>query len=52
MEEITWINLPLPADFSRKIDRLLIDLKDKAVIKTKVELTIELLQEGYKERIK
>ena len=49
MEEKTNLNFAIPTNLSLKIDRLLIDLKERGSvqIKTKPELLAELLQEGY-----
>jgi hypothetical protein len=42
MDETIGINLELPKDFSIKLDRHLIDLKEKGCKKTKADLIIEL----------
>lgn len=42
MEDIIWIRIPIPKDFSIKLDRHLIDLKEKGCKKSKAELIIEL----------
>jgi len=49
MEERTQLNFSIKTDLSLKIDRMLIDLKEKGLVnkKTKPELLEELLQVGY-----
>jgi hypothetical protein len=49
MEEKTNLNFSIPTELSLKIDRLLIDLKERGHVdkKTKPELMAELLRIGY-----
>ena len=47
MEEKIKILVSLPADFSRLLDRMLIDLKDQGVRMTKEALLIKLVRIGY-----
>ena len=47
MEEKIKVLLSLPADFSRLLDRMLIDLKDKGIKMTKGDLLIKLMRIGY-----
>jgi hypothetical protein len=46
MEETIGINLELPKEFSIKLDRYLIDLKEFGVKKTKAQLIINLAELG------
>jgi hypothetical protein len=48
LEEKINLNFSIPTGLSRRIDRLLIDLKEKGSvrIKTKIDLMIELLTIG------
>ena len=48
MDETIGINLELPKEFSIKLDRYLIDLKEKGVKTSKAELIIKLAQLGFK----
>lgn len=47
MEETIGINLELPKEFSIKLDRHLIDLKEKGCKKSKADLIIELAQIAF-----
>ena len=42
-------NFEVPLELSIEIDKLLIDIRSKGMVKTKVELIIELLQMGITE---
>lgn len=46
MEETVGINLELPKDLSIKLDRHLIDLKEKGIKISKAELIIRLARLG------
>jgi hypothetical protein len=52
LEEKITIMLSLPADFSRLLDRMLIDLKDQGVRMTKRDLVIRLCRLGYLQETK
>jgi hypothetical protein len=47
MEETIGINLELPKEFSIKLDRYLIDLKEKGVKTSKAELIIKFARIGF-----
>ena len=47
MDETIGINLELPKEFSIKLDRHLIDLKEKGVKTSKAELIIKLAQIAF-----
>jgi hypothetical protein len=47
VKENVKILISLPADFSRLLDRMLLDLKDQKVSMTKTELAIKLMRIGY-----
>jgi len=47
IDEKIKILVSLPADFSRLLDRMLIDLKDQGVKMTKEALLIKLVRIGY-----
>jgi hypothetical protein len=46
-EERIKILLSMPADFSRLLDRMLIDLKDNKIHMSKADLAIKLMRTGY-----
>lgn len=52
MEEGIGINLVLPKEFSIKLDRHLIDLKEKGVKTTKAELILKLARIGFLKEVK
>ena len=55
MDEKTNLNFSIPTELSLKIDRMLIDLKERGYvkeIKTKPELLTELLKLGYGLKLK
>jgi hypothetical protein len=47
MKDIIWIRLALPKDFSLQVDRMLIDMKEKGVKKTKANKIVELARVGF-----
>lgn len=47
MEETIGINLELPKEFSIKLDRYIIDLKEKGTKISKAELILKLAKEGF-----
>lgn len=47
MKDVTWIRLPLPRDFSCKVDRMLVDMRERGIRKTKADKIMELAQIGY-----
>lgn len=51
-EEKIKILLSLPADFSRLLDRMLIDLKDNKIHMSKADLSIKLMRLGYQQEDK
>lgn len=53
MEDKTFLNFAIPTNLSLRIDRLLIDLRERRLVynKTKPELLIELLEIGYNAKI-
>jgi hypothetical protein len=52
IDEKVKILLSLPADFSRLLDRMLLDLKDQKVNMTKTDLAIKLMRIGYLQEAK
>jgi hypothetical protein len=46
-DEKIKILISLPADFSRLLDRMLIDLKDNKIHMSKADLAIKLMRAGY-----
>jgi hypothetical protein len=51
MEETIGINLELPKEFSIKLDRYILDQKEKGVRKSKSQLIIEFAQCWFNQEV-
>ena len=52
MEDKIWIRVPLPKDFSLKLDQHILDLKKMNAKKSKSDLIIKFAQIGFNQEVK